>query len=288
MFRTEPVSSCDQRIRQPQKPKIFIDFRARDQIYKENSCSWEFKHFSGSKVGAAAAVLWKTWYILSQNVLQARISGFEALKKSSTRFVEGQIWTHPSAWAAPGRSEVRGPAEPAVGAQALLRGGGSWGSKFLHSDMWKPCVHISAVVAVPWGAAWLRLSVPASWIPTSASWLRYPEPGECRLIRPPPGPFRAVCGLLSPWNLPAFESQTIDKLEWLFPAQWGFGQGWASALGSHTPPFPAFPRRRLTQKRAEKFCYLVLPLFMYLQGKQRKCLLMPGKKNYFKMKGVYC
>lgn len=57
MFRTEPVSSCDQQIRQPQKPKIFIDFRARDQIYKENSYSWEFKHFSDSKVGATAAVL---------------------------------------------------------------------------------------------------------------------------------------------------------------------------------------------------------------------------------------
>lgn len=57
MIRTELVSPCDQQTGQPQKPKIFIDFRVRDQIYKENFHSWELKHFSDSEVGATAAVL---------------------------------------------------------------------------------------------------------------------------------------------------------------------------------------------------------------------------------------
>lgn len=72
-------------------PKIFIDFRAWDQIYKENFFSWEFKLSHGTEAVASGAVLSKTWFILSQNVLQALISGFDTLKKSTPRFVEGQI-----------------------------------------------------------------------------------------------------------------------------------------------------------------------------------------------------
>lgn len=120
--------------------------------------------------------------------------------------------------------------------------------------------HITELAVLPW--AWGVAAPPSS---------------PCSLW--------AACGLFSPWNLPAFESQTIDNLEWLFPAQWGLGQGLPSALGSHAPPFPASPRAHTKESR---FCCLLLPLFVYLQGKQRKCLLMPGKTNHFKMKGLYC
>lgn len=48
--------------------------------------------------------------------------------------------------------------------------------------------------------------------------------------------------------------------------------------------FPAFPRKRLTQKRADLLLGLA---FIHVPAKQqRKYLLMPGKINYFKMKGV--
>lgn len=57
MFRTELVTFCDQQTGWPQKPKIFVDFRVRNQIYKDNFHSWEFKHFNDSEVGATAAVL---------------------------------------------------------------------------------------------------------------------------------------------------------------------------------------------------------------------------------------
>lgn len=51
--------------------------------------------------------------------------------------------------------------------------------------------------------------------------------------------------------------------------------------------FPCFPKEEAHTKES-RFCYLGLPLFMYLQGKQRKCLLTLGKTNYFKMKGENC
>lgn len=209
------------------------------------------------------------WYILSQNLLQALISVFEYLWSKAVTYLlraKSENILQPEMPQAREGSGV--PAElrhraaraekqwrawvcQATRAQAVLRGGGHWGSKFLHWDIWKPCVHISAFVALPWGTAWLWPSVPDSLIPTLANRLHYPEPWECRVIHPPPGPFAAVCGLFSPWSLPAFEPQTIHKPEGLVPAQWGFGKGLTSTLGSHTPLFPAFPRKRVTQKRAD-------------------------------------
>lgn len=163
-----------------------------------------------------------------------------SVKKSTNIFDEGQIWKHPSAWNATGKREVGGPRRaqtqscsrwetranlsvPGCESAGISQLGGSWGSKFLRLDIWKPCVHISAFVALPWGTAWLWPTVPDSWIPTLANRLHYPEPWERQVIHPPQGPFIAVCSLFSPWSLPAFESQTTDKLECVFPAQWDFG-----------------------------------------------------------------
>lgn len=285
MFRTELVTFCDQQTGWPQKPKIFVDFRVRNQIYKDNFHSWEFKHFNDSEVGATAAVLWKTRYIPPPNVLQALICGFGTLKKSTARFAEGQIWAHPSAWAAPGRSELRAePTLPAVGARALPQGGGSWGSKFPLSDIWRPCVHFSAFVAVPRGAAWLQLSVPGSWVPTLAA-----VPWALGVLGHPSSPSSLQSSLWSPFPVePASLSVSNNwQTRVAVPSSVGL---WARSdiySGFSFSSFPRFPKEK-DHKKDGRFCYWVLPLFMYLQGKQRKCLLTPGKTNYFKMKGVYC
>lgn len=172
-------------------------------------------------------------------------SAFGALQESTARFVGGQIWAQPSAWAGPGRAEPRGPAEP-----ALLRLGHKEGAaedQFLLSDMWQPCGQISdisAPVAVPWGAAWLWLGVLGSWIPTFVIWLgtlSWGGPGH-------PSPFRAGCGPCSPWNLPAFESQTIDRLQGLLQLSGTLHKVWHLLW---LLILPAFPRKRLTQKGAD-------------------------------------
>lgn len=164
--------------------------------------------------------LYYEWNSMSYHKISFRLWSLAvSISETMHIFVEGQIWK--KSFGLKFRRLKRGWGCQAARAQTFLQGGGSWGSKFLLLVIWKPCVHISAFVALPRGAAWLWLNTPDCNSHTSGgaalSWALggpgYPSS---------PGPFAAVCGPFSPRSLPAFEPQTIHKLECLFPAQWDF------------------------------------------------------------------
>lgn len=248
MFRTELVSSCDQQAGWPQKPKIFIDFRVRDQIYKDNFHSWEFKHFNDSEVGTTATVLWKPWYILPPNALQAlelwrkALPGLlraisEHIRCVQIRTLQPEL---PQAGVRSGVQESQ-PCQP-------------WELRFCYKEVAAEDQSFSTQTHGNHVYIFLLLWLCPEELPGCgwACWvLEFPH---CELAAVPwalgvlgdpssPSSLRSSLWWVFPWNLPAFESQTIDKSEWLFPAQWDFGQGLTSTLGSHSSPFPAFPRK---------------------------------------------
>lgn len=92
-----------------------------------------------------------------------------------------------------------------------------------------------------------------------------------QVTRPPPGPF-------SP---PAFATPTATNWSGCSQLSGTLGRVF-HLLRVLLPVFSL-----LSQERGQ-ICSLVLPLFVYLQSQPRKRLSMPGERNYFKVRGVYC
>lgn len=229
VLRTDLVSSCDQTTGWPQKPKIFVDLRARDQIPKENFCSWEFKHFNDSEL-----------YCGTPGTSCHKMSSRHPLclwgKHCQVCWGSDLSPTFSLSW--PRQGWAQGSSRASF-AQAWPQGGGSWGSvsPLRHvAAMWTDFTYFCSCGCAL--GSCLAPEFPHLW----SGWA--PWAGEGWVIHP----FRAGCGPCSPWNLPAFESQTIDRLQGLLQLSGTLHKVWHLLW---LLILPAFPRKRLTQKGAD-------------------------------------
>lgn len=142
--------------------------------------------------------------------------------------------------------------------------------------MWKPCVQISAFVAVPWGTAAKCARFLHSHI---SNCLHYPGLGRAgpSILPRAPSELFEVCfpsGACQPLSLKQFTKQsvnsqlrgTLDKVLHLL---------WHLLLLFHC----FLKHEEGSSHKREQICYLVLPPFMCLQSRQRKHLLMSGRQT---------